>query len=208
MPRGCSISVMIATVFLPAPLPISTISLARAKASSNERIKAPFPAFTSRTMASAPAAIFLLIILEAISGIESTVAVTSRRAYKALSAGTRLPDCPVTATPTELTMAAKRSGDSLVSKPGIDSSLSTVPPVYPSPRPDILATFAPQAATIGATISVVVSATPPVECLSTLMPGIADRSATSPECAIASVRATVSLRDIPEKQIAISRAEI
>ena len=51
--------------------------------------------------------------------------------------------------------------------PGIDSSLSSVPPVCPSPRPLIFPTGTPQAATIGPTAIEVLSPTPPVECLST-----------------------------------------
>jgi hypothetical protein len=43
-------------------------------------MNAPEPVFTSRTSASAPSAIFLLMIELAISGIDSTVAVTSRSA--------------------------------------------------------------------------------------------------------------------------------
>ena len=43
-------------------------------------MKAPSPTFTSRTIAPAPAAIFLDMMLAAISGMLSTVAVTSRRA--------------------------------------------------------------------------------------------------------------------------------
>ena len=43
-------------------------------------MKAPLPHFTSRSMASAPAAIFLLMMELAMSGIESIVAVTSRSA--------------------------------------------------------------------------------------------------------------------------------
>ena len=50
------------------------------------------------------------------------------------------------------------------------SNLSVVPPVWPKPRPLILATGTPQAATRGASTRVVVSPTPPVECLSTLTP--------------------------------------
>src|SRR5699024_8757715 len=57
-----------------------------------------------------------------------------------------------------------------------DSNLSTVPPVWPSPRPLILATGTPREATSGANTRVVVSPTPPVECLSTLIPEIADKS--------------------------------
>ena len=42
-----------------------------------------------------------------------------------------------------------------------------MPPVWPSPRPLIFPNGTPQAATIGPTASVVLSPTPPVECLST-----------------------------------------
>ncbi len=48
----------------------------------------------------------------------------------------------------------------------MDSSLSSVPPVWPSPRPDIIGTATPQLATIGASSSETLSPTPPVECLS------------------------------------------
>ena len=78
-------------------------------------------------------------------------------------------------------------------KPGIDSSLSSVPPVWPSPRPDIFPSGTPHAATIGPTASDVLSPTPPVECLSTtLRPSAAPRSSVSPERTIASVSAWVS----------------
>lgn len=127
------------------------------------------------------AASFLLIMETAISGILSTVAVTSRSAYSFLSAGARLPDCPITLTPVLFTTSKNSSLVRVVRSPGIDSSLSTVPPVCPRPRPDIFATFAPHAATIGAMISVVLSPTPPVECLSTLVPSIPERSTISPE---------------------------
>ena len=53
-------------------------------------------------------------------------------------------------------------------QPGIDSSLSRVPPVCPSPRPDSCGTAAPHAATSGVSGSVILSPTPPVECLSTV----------------------------------------
>ena len=56
-------------------------------------------------------------------------------------------------------------------KPGIDSSLSSVPPVWPRARPDIIGTTTPQAAASGARISDVLSPTPPVLCLSTFSPG-------------------------------------
>ncbi len=62
----------------------------------------------------------------------------------------------------------------------MDSSLSSVPPVWPSARPDIMGTTTPAAAASGATMKLVLSPTPPVECLSTLTPGIAERSTVSP----------------------------
>src|SRR3954452_437921 len=46
------------------------------------------------------------------------------------------------------------------------SSLSSVPPVWPSPRPEIIGTAPPHAATSGASTSETLSPTPPVECLS------------------------------------------
>lgn len=70
----------------------------------------------------------------------------------------------------------------------LSKDLSKVPPVCPSPLPDILATGTPQAAIKGAKAIVVLSPTPPVECLSTFTPFIADKSITSPEFIIASVR--------------------
>ena len=72
----------------------------------------------------------------------------------------------------------------------MDSSLSSVPPVWPSPRPLIFPTGTPQAATIGPTAIVVLSPTPPVECLSTtLRPSAAPRSSVRPLRIIASVSA-------------------
>ncbi len=87
------------------------------------------------------------------------------------------------------------------------SSLSTVPPVWPRPRPLILAIFTPQAAAMGPQIREVLSPTPPVECLSTFTPGMGDKSAISPERAMLRVRPTVSSRLMPWKKMAISRAE-
>ena len=84
------------------------------------------------------------------------------------------------------------SSETSILKPGIDSSLSKVPPEKPSPRPLIFTTGTPQLATKGAKIRVVVSATPPVECLSTLIPSIDDKSKVEPELAIASVSSEVS----------------
>ncbi len=88
----------------------------------------------------------------------------------------------------------------------MDSSLSSVPPEKPSPRPLIIGTGTPQAATRGANGSDILSPTPPVECLSTLSPGIPDRSATVPERIIASVYHAVSSAFMPRRKIAINIA--
>ena len=63
-----------------------------------------------------------------------------------------------------------------------------MPPVVPSPRPASLATGTPQAATIGSAVSVTLSPTPPVECLSTL----SGKACRGPESAMARVSARVS----------------
>ncbi len=51
-----------------------------------------------------------------------------------------------------------------------------VPPEWPSARPELLGTRAPQAATMGTTMSDILSPTPPVLCLPTLTPESDDRS--------------------------------
>ena len=53
---------------------------ASSRASASVRMNAPEPTFTSRTMLWAPPASFLLMMLAAISGSDSTVPVTSRSA--------------------------------------------------------------------------------------------------------------------------------
>ena len=84
-----------------------------------------------------------------------------------------------------------------VLNPGIASNLSIVPPVCPSPRPLIFATLTPKLATIGATTRLVLSPTPPVECLSTRKPLISEKSKHSPESRTAKVRAVVSSKFMP-----------
>ena len=64
--------------------------------------------------------------------------------------------------------AVNRSTGRSTRNPGIDSSLSSVPPVWPSPRPDTIGTATPHAATAGASGIEILSPTPPVECLSIL----------------------------------------
>ena len=89
----------------------------------------------------------------------------------------------------------------------MDSSLSSVPPVCPRPRPEIIGTATPHAATIGARCSETLSPTPPVECLSAFGRRSAERSATTPERIMASVSAAVSAGVMPRRKIAISSAE-
>ena len=96
-PRGISISVIRAQHRLPALVPMATIFSANRMESSRVFINAPLPVFTSSTIPQLPAAIFLLIMEAAMRGTLSMVAVTSRSAYSFLSAGTILPDCPITA---------------------------------------------------------------------------------------------------------------
>ena len=64
----------------PASVPSATIVEASSRARSRSFMNAPVPTLTSRTSAPVPSAIFLLMIEEAMSGIASTVPVTSRRA--------------------------------------------------------------------------------------------------------------------------------
>ena len=79
-PSGTSIAVKSARVVTPASLPIATMVLASSRACSTVFMKAPEPTLTSSTNAPVPSAIFLLMIEAEISGIDSTVPVTSRRA--------------------------------------------------------------------------------------------------------------------------------
>ncbi len=80
--------------------------------------------------------------------------------------------------------------------------------MWPSPRPEIIGTLTPQAAASGASASETLSPTPPVECLSILAPGTSERSSTSPERSMASVRARVSPTSMPRKKTAMQKAAI
>ena len=64
----------------PCATPMATIAFASARACARSFMNAPLPTFTSRTTACAPAAIFLDITLEAMSGMDGTVPVVSRSA--------------------------------------------------------------------------------------------------------------------------------
>ena len=79
--------------------------------------------------------------------------------------------------------------ESPVLKPGIASSLSMVPPVCASPLPANIGTVAPAARNAGARIMLILSPTPPVECLSTRP---CKASILSPAFNIARVKSLVS----------------
>ena len=73
-------SVSSATVWRPASWPSETMVRASSRAASTSFMNAPVPTLTSSTSAPVPSAIFFDMIEDAISGIASTVPVTSRRA--------------------------------------------------------------------------------------------------------------------------------
>ena len=171
-------------------------------------MNAPEPTFTSSTSAPVPSAIFLLMIELAISGIASTVPVTSRSAYSLRSAGASPSPAAQITAPTSRSWAMNSSLVSAARQPGIDSSLSSVPPVWPSPRPDSCGTAPPQAATSGVSGRVILSPTPPVECLSTVGRGTADRSSRSPLAIIAAVHRAISGALMPRSRIAMASADI
>ena len=169
-------------------------------------INAPLPTVTSKTIFSAPLAIFLLIILDAINGILSTQEILSLNAYNFLSAGAKFNVCEIILIPMFSTFFIKLLISIFVLYPGIDSSLSTVPPVNPRPLPDIFATGTPRDATNGNKHIDTLSPTPPVECLSTIILFKLFKSNISPECAIANVKSVISLSFIPFIYIAIISA--
>jgi hypothetical protein len=79
-PNGVDMSVSRATVVTPFAPPSATMVRASSRAESRDFMNAPEPTFTSSTSALVPSAIFLLMMELAISGIASTVPVTSRSA--------------------------------------------------------------------------------------------------------------------------------
>lgn len=93
-------------------------------------------------------------------------------------------------------------------QPGMDSSLSRVPPVWPRPRPLSCGTAAPQAATSGASGRVILSPTPPVECLSAVGRASEEKSRRSPEAIMAAVQRAISRRSMPFSRIAMASADI
>ena len=174
-------SVIKACDFTPSELPVVTRARASSLARSCSRMNAPDPVLTSMTIASSPAAPFLEMIEATIKGIASMVAVASRREYSFLSAGAISAVWPFMAKPAASRTLRNSFSERSTRYPGIDSSLSSVPPVWPSPRPEIIGTQTPAAAASGAISRDVLSPTPPVECLSAFGLGISEKSRISPE---------------------------
>src|SRR5690606_13895517 len=110
--------------------------------------------------------------------------------------------------PTSSRTRSISSLESSARQPGMDSSLSSVPPVWPRPRPESWGTAAPQAATSGASGRVILSPTPPVLCLSAVGRDREEKSMRSPLAIIAAVQRAISRRFIPLSRIAMARAEI
>mmetsp|Transcript_1057 Transcript_1057/g.2601 ORF Transcript_1057/g.2601 Transcript_1057/m.2601 type:complete len:204 (-) Transcript_1057:154-765(-) len=200
-------SVRSATVRVPAASPVETMQRASATESSQSARNAPFPVLTSRRSASVPSAIFLDMIDATISGSEEVVAVTSRSAYSFLSTGQMAGIGEMITTPISESCFRISSMESSVRNPGIDSSLSSVPPVCPNPRPDIIGTHSPSEAARGASASETLSPTPPVECLSTTGRVWKEQSNVAPLSVIAWRRCPVSASVIPRMYTAISHAE-
>ena len=135
-------------------------------------------------------------MLEAIKGILSTQFMLSLNAYIFLSAGAKFAVWVIKLIPISLTFCINSFSSKTTLYPGIDSNLSAVPPVYPSPLPDIFATGILNDAIIGANIKVTLSPIPPVLCLSTTIPN-SDKFKMSPEFAIANVKSVISSSSIP-----------
>ncbi len=95
----------VSSAFVTSPAVRATVTMLWASSSAEVRsvMKAPLPNLTSITSASSPAESFFDRIEAVISGIDSTVAVTSRIAYRRPSAGARFDVCPMIAQPTSAT---------------------------------------------------------------------------------------------------------
>ena len=113
---------------------------------------------------------------------------------------------PIMKTPIFASCARASSSLSETLKPGMLSSLSSVPPVMPRPRPEIMGTHRPSQASSGARTSETLSPMPPVECLSTLGGEPAGCASTRPLCIMERVSAPVSAALMPRKKTAIAHA--
>ena len=122
-PSGASIEVSQATVRQPSSEASETRVRASRRASSGRRMKAPEPTLTSSTSPSRSSASFLLRMLAAMSGMESTVAVTSRSAYSRRSAGSISSVCPRMHTPSAASWARASASERSERKPGMAGEL-------------------------------------------------------------------------------------
>jgi hypothetical protein len=205
-PSGCSIEVWKAVTATPVRAARSHITRASSAPRSGSGRNAPLPYFTSSTSAPIPSASFFDRIDEAISGIDSTSPAASRSAYSLRSAGAISAVCPTSASPRRSTAARISARVRSVRKPGIDSSLSSVPPVCARPRPEIIGTATPQAATAGASGIEALSPTPPVECLSPTGRPSPSNDSRSPDSSMPRVQASSSPALIPWMKIAVRSA--
>ena len=175
-------SVSTQTTSRPARCPARASPRRASARPSIDFMNAPSPTLTSSTIASAPAAIFFDMMLAAISDdVVDRRSDVAQRVQLFVGRDEIRCLCRRSRAPTSRTCPMNSSRPSSTRKPGIDSSLSSVPPVWPSPRPLILPNGTPHAATIGPTAIDVLSPTPPVECLSTTRrPSAPPRSTVSP----------------------------
>ena len=123
-----------------------------------------------------------------------------------MSAGASVALWPAMAQPTRARAARNSSSERSVRKPCMASSLSSVPPVCPRPRPEIMGTTNPQHAASGARTSETLSPTPPVECLSATGPAASGQRRRSPESSMARASETVSRASMPRKYVAMRNA--
>ena len=182
-----------------------------ARASASVFMNAPRPTFTSSTSPSMPSAIFLLMIDEAMSGMLSTVPVTSRSAYSFLSAGAMSASARSSAQPIALAAHARNASAIQVRR-----GTRGWPPACRACRRcgrgrgrNIFGTTTPHAATSGATTMRGLVADAARGVLVDLEPGMSRQiqharpEAPSPRSTRPSPRAVM-----PRRSIAISSAEV
>ena len=189
----------------PGSLPVRTRESASASRAPRVFMNAPAPHLTSNTRACAPSANFFDMMLAVMSGIDSTVPVTSRSAYIVRSAGTIVSLCRSWRSPPR--RRAARSAPPKVHAVAADGLELVQRPARVAQRPAAHHRDpTPQAAATGARTREILSPTPPVECLSTSGPGTPERSSTSPDAIIARVRPRSPRRHALE-HMAMRRAE-
>src|SRR5882724_331727 len=110
------------------------------------------------------------------------------------------------ARPARARRARQRARSSSRLIPGMLSSLSAVPPVWPRARPTSMTMGRPQLARRGPRVSESLSPTPPVECLSQSWGTSAARFQRSPEPSMARVSAWVSSPSRPRMAAAMRKA--